>query len=276
MSLVPFARFLSFLSLFIHSVTLGQPSSIQLEYDISGFGKFYTKGVLHYHEGEAVFFVKDTLSEKNRANAVGTEIPDLRNIPLTPEDIAAGRSAGSFDIEIERVPQSGDIDYHIQTDLNNNVRLSRKKFPTLNQTYIIKEQIRNIKWRLKSGKRVIANFECRKAVGQFGGRSYTVWYTPQIPIPVGPWKLDGLPGVIVEGSEDTRRIAFRLAVIRYDLPSPVVPDLDSSPEEVINCEKSLELHEKDAEVLIKRVKAKLPRGVTLGESESNEIQLECP
>jgi len=265
-----------FLFLLFHSVTLSQLSSIQLEYDVSGFGKFFTKGVLHYDEGDSVFFVKDTLSESERGNAIGTEIPDFKNAPLTPDDIASGKTVGSTTIKVERVPKLGDIKYHVQTNLNEEIRLSKRVYPYLRKTYLVEEKMGNIKWQLKSDKRVIAGFECQKAIGTFGGRSYTVWYTPEIPISVGPWKLDGLPGAILQGAEDNHRIAFSLADIHYNSPRPEVPDLNSNSHEVIHCEKSFELHEKDFEILMKNLRAKAPRGIRFGEPKSNQIQLECP
>lgn len=113
----------------------------------------------------------------------------------------------------------------IQTDLNKAIRLSRKR-------YILKEKTESIRWRLKSEKRNIARFDCQKAVGKFGRRTYTVWHTPKPPISVGTLKLDGLHRAIVEGIEAPRKVALRPSNIQYDPPRPNVPKLNPQPEDL--------------------------------------------
>ena len=44
----------------------------------------------------------------------------------------------------------------------------------------------------------IMGYDCRKATVEFGGRSYTAWFTPEIPLPFGPYKFGGLPGLILK------------------------------------------------------------------------------
>ncbi|MDO4770595.1 MAG: GLPGLI family protein [Porphyromonas sp.] len=43
------------------------------------------------------------------------------------------------------------------------------------------------------------------------GRRWTVWYTLEVPTPAGPWKLWGLPGLIVEATEAEGLFAFSLS-----------------------------------------------------------------
>ena len=44
----------------------------------------------------------------------------------------------------------------------------------------------------------IMGYECRKATTEFAGRNYTAWFTPEIPLPFGPYKFGGLPGLILK------------------------------------------------------------------------------
>ena len=32
----------------------------------------------------------------------------------------------------------------------------------------------------------------------FSGREWNVWFTEEIPVSLGPWKLNGLPGIILQ------------------------------------------------------------------------------
>lgn len=44
----------------------------------------------------------------------------------------------------------------------------------------------------------ILNFKAQKATAKYGGRKWTAWFCQEIPIPNGPYKFGGLPGLIVK------------------------------------------------------------------------------
>lgn len=51
---------------------------------------------------------------------------------------------------------------------------------------------------------LMLNYECIMATCSFRGRNWKVYFTPEIPISDGPWKLWGLPGLILL-AEDLRQ-----------------------------------------------------------------------
>ncbi len=53
-------------------------------------------------------------------------------------------------------------------------------------------------WVITSDRKNINGFECIKAITQYKGREYIAWYDSSLQIPNGPWKLGGLPGLIIE------------------------------------------------------------------------------
>lgn len=57
-------------------------------------------------------------------------------------------------------------------------------------------------WKIMEEQKTIGGIPCRKAVTQFKGRGYTAWYAPSITNMEGPWKLGGLPGMILEAYDD--------------------------------------------------------------------------
>lgn len=79
----------------------------------------------------------------------------------------------------------------------------------------VKEEIPKINWELTNETKEIGNFSCRKAVGHFRGREYTAWYTRDIPVPYGPWKLQGLPGLILEAYDTNKEVYFYFKSIEY-------------------------------------------------------------
>ena len=67
-----------------------------------------------------------------------------------------------------------------------------------NQTLIVKEDSHQWKWILNKETKNIGNFICQKATIKFRGRNYIAWFTNEIPVPFGPWKFQGLSGLILE------------------------------------------------------------------------------
>lgn len=263
-------------------VLQGQTSSIRITYNIKGFGTLYDRGVLYYHKGESVFFVQDTFSaaykELYKQKAIAKEqVLDekLKSLPKNSESLVQALLL-VFSSKTPELPQEKEFPpYFIQTDLNKGIRLSIKSY--LDNTYVLKENIGRIKWRFKSDKRVIMGFPCQKAIGKFGGRTYTVWYTTEVPMSIGPWKLDGLPGAMVEGMDDTRKVVFKLFDIQYDLPRPDVPTLNPKPKEIISCKKSFRLQKREQEAIKERIMTLSTENITMGPPTIiiNPIQKKC-
>lgn len=63
-------------------------------------------------------------------------------------------------------------------------------------------------WKLCRGEKTICGYPCKKATTTFRGRTWTAWYAPSLNYSDGPWKLCGLPGLVLEASEAEGKIAF--------------------------------------------------------------------
>ena len=65
-------------------------------------------------------------------------------------------------------------------------------------------------WKLEDDSQVINTIHCKKAKVTFKGRNWIAWYTPVIPLPYGPYKFSGLPGLIVKITDETGDYDFEL------------------------------------------------------------------
>jgi GLPGLI family protein len=66
-------------------------------------------------------------------------------------------------------------------------------------------------WKLEnSNDTVIAGYRCHKAFTSFAGREYIAWFTLEIPISEGPYKFNGLPGLIIKISDTRNEHRFTL------------------------------------------------------------------
>lgn len=65
-----------------------------------------------------------------------------------------------------------------------------------------------INWKLSNDKKVILGYNCQKAVGDFGGRTFEAWFASDLPYAFGPWKLNGLPGLILSANDTKNEMSF--------------------------------------------------------------------
>lgn len=64
--------------------------------------------------------------------------------------------------------------------------------------YEAQEAQEPIRWKLSEDTLTVCGYLCKKATCELHGRKWTVRYSEEIPTSAGPWKLCGLPGLIVE------------------------------------------------------------------------------
>lgn len=83
------------------------------------------------------------------------------------------------------------------------------------------EPLTKIEWIIQPQKKKILEQDCQRATTFFGGRNYTVWFAPAIPINAGPWKLGGLPGIILAVNDEKNEITFtctKITIPEEDAP----------------------------------------------------------
>jgi len=81
-------------------------------------------------------------------------------------------------------------------DYSNDKFVQQKN--VFGETYILTDSLKKIHWKITNENRMIAGFNCRKAVGILFDSVYVfAFYTDEITVTGGPMSLNGLPGMIM-------------------------------------------------------------------------------
>ena len=80
-------------------------------------------------------------------------------------------------------------------------------------SYTYQEDIPQIDWVLSDSTKMICGYLCHQATATFRGRNWIAWYC-DIPKSVGPWKLSGLPGLILAAETEDKEHTFSAISVR--------------------------------------------------------------
>lgn len=69
-------------------------------------------------------------------------------------------------------------------------------------------------WNITDSISMILGYECMRAETNFRGRHWVVWFTFDIPVSDGPWKLCGLPGLILQAQDSKGHYVYEPVSIR--------------------------------------------------------------
>lgn len=81
------------------------------------------------------------------------------------------------------------------------------------QSYLISEPAATIPWKITADTLSFSGIKCQKATAKLEDQLWTVWFASSYPFPVGPWKLNGLPGLIIEAYDENRKMYYQFAGI---------------------------------------------------------------
>ena len=76
------------------------------------------------------------------------------------------------------------------------------------QDYCYVDSLHAQTWTMGDSTREVLGYTCQQATADFRGRRWTAWFAMDIPVSDGPWKLGGLPGLILEAYDEWQQHVF--------------------------------------------------------------------
>jgi GLPGLI family protein len=123
------------------------------------------------------------------------------------------------------------------------------------KTYTVETALPKINWTLHPEKKVIGKDTCQKATGSYAGREYEAWFAPHLPFPDGPWKLNGLPGLILEARDMSNEVIFTFKRMlrsgnNNETVAPLIKNQFSIKTNLKNYTRNKMSYEEDPEAMI--------------------------
>ena len=77
-------------------------------------------------------------------------------------------------------------------------------------------------WTMGDSTREVLGYTCQQATADFRGRHWTAWFATDIPVSEGPWKLGGLPGLILEAYDEGQQHVFTAVGLERVKDEPII------------------------------------------------------
>ena len=120
---------------------------------------------------------------------------------LATEQVRRGASSYSnvsgmpWPVEIIRPMRGGDADMKYRLDMSG--------------FFVYTDSVPTLQWEFSPEESTsILGYECNKATADFAGRTYTAWFTSELPLPFGPYKFGGLPGLILKIEDSEKQFVW--------------------------------------------------------------------
>ena len=84
----------------------------------------------------------------------------------------------------------------------------------LTTKYQYTEDVPVLNWAFEPGDTLICGYHCQKATASLFGRNYVAWFSPEVDMPYGPYKFNGLPGLVFKVGDADNHHVFELTGIQ--------------------------------------------------------------
>jgi GLPGLI family protein len=195
--------------------------SVALEYD----------GNLKFNDSSSVYFFDR----------------DSRRVPNAEEEL------GDF-VALGPSLYSNFKDYTIYKNGNNFLKFTKQ---INKKNYVVQDTFPKLAWNITSEERIIEGFNCSKATVEFRGRKYIAWFTTALPYSFGPWKFNGLPGVILEVYDTELLFTWQAKKIKSKVVEISIPKIDYK---IISLKESEKLFANSQEKRLQEMQARSPEG----------------
>jgi len=172
-------------------------------------------------------------------------------------DAGVKKEGEGIGITFDNSDEKGEIIHR-----NFNAEKIKLRFPKTAafDAFIVDDAWLKIAWEIKEDTLTIGKFKCKKAIGDFRGRTYIAWFTEEIPLPYGPFKLYGLPGLILQAEDSEKMFSVYMKSIEYPTSQEFEVDEPNEKDKKTLIEYAY-VWDHYEDLLLEKLNSKMPRGI---------------
>lgn len=169
-------------------------------FGLTAFSQENTSGKIIYEqtvkmeiklEGEAAQFASQFPKERKSEKVLYFDNQQaMYQNNKAPKDDEMEMHSGGSNVMIRMVEPENKV----FTDLTLKKQVEMREFMT--RFFLIDGEISS-SWKITGKQKMILNYPCQEATSVVGTEKIVAWFTPAIPVSVGPGKYGGLPGLIL-------------------------------------------------------------------------------
>ncbi len=157
---------------------------------------------------EMVLYLSDKIS---RFSSLGKALKDS----LMANRDKSNKNMEAFARLQSQIPKT-KFDYYIYKGIPEGKTSFTREVVKDDFRYVEESDLFN--WNIHPETKEIAGYQAQKATTHFAGREYVAWFTTELPFPDGPYKFNGLPGLIVELMDQKGYYSFMMKEFKYMEP----------------------------------------------------------
>lgn len=213
-------------------------------------------------EQRGLFINYDMYINNNGLERYKGELKVTKDISLFSYDVVNESSDFSFS-EIDDNNISFTINTKknnlILTDKKNNLTYTKVRGENKNDFLFLEENIYDIKWEILNDSKKIGNYNAVKIQGKKNNVNYTAWVVLEIYSDLGPYKLTGFPGAVLELSDDKGELHLIATSIEIKNTEEIKPLEILLSNKIINKEDYLKVTQKKMKEIENKIKTKIDR-----------------
>lgn len=190
-------RILSYcLIFFSFCAVYAQTADVEVSYNHRSFYKNGKERNANYHLLANPTYSKFFSPKSEEIDSISSTPEGLANYKKVQEKALLSMLEKGY-IDMNKMPRKTEQDYVVKSQKDSLISYYDM---VLDEAFYYTEPYSDLSWTIGDDTKTILGYECIKAEADYHGIHWTAWFTPDIPIHDGPWKMRGLPGMILEAT----------------------------------------------------------------------------
>lgn len=138
---------------------------------------------------------------------IGSKVSKFYSYTRIRHDSLMVANASKGDYDFKKIGSAGSLSWTLYRNHPEGKTLLLARVGT--EKFRIEETTETPEWEIVGDStKTILGYPCTMATTKFKGREWKAWYTEDIPLDNGPWKLCGLPGLILSAQDSEAQFIF--------------------------------------------------------------------